>query len=299
MPVPSVSISASTPRRPPRARCSATSAGSCRCPPGPACPAARSSGRGTARPRAADACTTAKRTRVAVDERRYPERHRIGIRSGRARLLDRLDHRVQHGSLDRARPTAVDAMMDRQVLVHDPAEQLRSTRVYTDYPPCRHDRTLYREAMADPPSGDRPLRSTGPPPTRPRARPRRRPARPRNNHSSPKPTQAPPARAGPAPRRSRLARHPVPHLQSQRVSRTAFPGAACRAARGARRTATTAQAQAPDHARPRARQTVALHRARAAASWILLSVVLFFISATTQDGVSERTERALTTAATC
>ena len=115
-----------------------------RCPPRPAGRAARSSGRGTGTP-SSGRCVDQRVTPVALlHQGRDPEAHRDHVRSRRPDLLDGLDEDVERLLAVRSTPRPMHPVVDHEILVDDPAEQLRAPRVDADYPPWRHGRTIYR-----------------------------------------------------------------------------------------------------------------------------------------------------------
>src|SRR3954470_21051468 len=186
------------------------------------------------------------------------------------------------------------ARVDREVVVDDAAEQLRSARVDADHPSRRHDRTLYTEAMADPPSGDKPQykvykagsdappRETAPPP-------------------GGAPPQQPPPGQSPPPQQPRRPQQPGPQgpppqyrtyrsrkrLRDRILPDTGLPG------RRRDKEPAGPRPIGPPRSRKRTIKRIALGLLALITGWILLSIVLFFISAGTQEGVGKDTERAL------
>ena len=150
--------------------------------------------------------------------------------------------------------------------------------------------TLYTEAMADPPSGDRPQynvyragsdappRDTAPPsggsqPERPP------PRRPTSGDDEPRAPQGPPPQYRTYRSRKRLRDRLL-------LPGTGLPGRGRGGDGGPRPLG-------PPRSRARTVKRVVLAVVALCVVWLALSTVLFFVSAATQDGVSEGTERAL------
>ena len=81
---------------------------------------------------------------LVVDQRRDAEADRGHVGSGRADLLDGRDEDLQRLGAVGSPPGAVDPVVDHELLVDDPSEQLGAPRVDPDDASWRHGRTIYR-----------------------------------------------------------------------------------------------------------------------------------------------------------
>ena len=154
--------------------------------------------------------------------------------------------------------------------------------------------------MADPPSGDRPqykvyrAGSDAPPRETPppsgEAPPQQQPQQPAQPPQQPQPQQ--PAQQ-PQPQQQPAAPQYRTYKSRRTVKDRLFPAGVPGRGRKQRDDQPRPQTLRPPRSRAALAKRIALIVLGLAASWVLLSVVLFFVSAQTQDGVSEKTDEAL------